>query len=158
MLRLFTAPTLVAFGVIAALSGARDACAQSNPDDILVIANVGVPVESLSLADMRDIYNKTRTRWDGAGSIVPVNAPRSSQLRLDFVKRLFGSSLPERGVYWEKRKVSDGAQPPIEFSLPLKACFRLKGSLCYVYRKDYQPGVVKVVLTLRGESPTPKAR
>ena len=38
--------------------------------------------------------------------------------------------------------------PPFSFSDALRAVFKVKGAVGYVFRGDYKPGVVKIIMVL----------
>jgi len=119
-----------------------------NPNDILVIANTNIEDKSLSIYELKDFFLKRRTNWESGDKAIPLNAPEGSELREDFRSRVLNLSASEEQSYWQERIVKSGVSGPAEFSNPLKAVFRLKGSLGYVYRSQYREGVVKVLLVI----------
>lgn len=115
-----------------------------SPDDILVIANGTVPVDSLSLDELREIFLKRRSYWDSKLRIVPINADEGKSIRQEFRKRVLGMSPPEEGRFWQDHKIRTGTTKPTEFSMVLKAVFKLKGSVGYIYRKDFRESLTSI--------------
>ncbi len=54
----------------------------------------------------------------------------------------------EEDNYWEDQKIRNNMEEPPKFRNVLKAVFHLKGSIGYVYRKDYKEGVVKILTVI----------
>ena len=119
-----------------------------DPDDILIVVNRGVRIESISTSQLREIFLKKRSNWPGGGKALPVNAAAGSRLRAEFTRRVLEMSAGEEESYWYKRKIVSGDTPPPEFSNTLKAVFKLKGAVSYVYRSQYREGVARVLLVL----------
>lgn len=124
--------------------------AADSPQDILVVVNNSLPLDQVSVDDLRDLFLKRRLNWQQGGKAVPIHAPEGSSLRKHFVKRLMGMSVADELTYWQERKIKAGVTPPAEFGNTLKAVFKLKGAVSYVYRSEYKDGVAKVLLVLPG--------
>jgi ABC-type phosphate transport system substrate-binding protein len=122
-----------------------------NPNDILVIVNPSVPVKSVSVQDLKDLFLKKRLDWGSGGKAVPIHAAEGSSLRTAFVRRVIGMSVAEEQSYWQERKIKAGIDKPTEFANPLKAVFKIKGAVSYVFRSMYKEGVAKVVMVLAAE-------
>jgi hypothetical protein len=119
-----------------------------NPSDILVIANNATPVSSLTIGETQEIFLKERTHWGSSDKAVPINAPEGSVLRNDFRHRALQMKVNEEQQYWQQLKIKSGVTPPPEFENVLKAVFKLRGSVSYIYRSQYKPGLVKILLVL----------
>ena len=127
---------------------AAEAVAQTDsPDDILVVANNSVSASSVSLTVIRDLFLKIRKEWRAGENATPVNA-KDEQLRSDFRKRVLSMDLTAEQRHWEDVKVKFGQSEPPSFANNLKAVFKLKGAVSYLYRKDYKEGVAKVILVV----------
>ena len=119
-----------------------------DPKDILIIVNKSVSQENITLAEIRNLFLKERTSWRGGSKAVPIHAPAGSSLRKAFVNRVLGMDSEDEKIFWRERKIRTGKVGPAEFSNVLKAVFKLRNSISYIYRSDYVEGVVKVVLVL----------
>ena len=115
------------------------------PDDILVVAHQSVPLDTISLGDLKDIYLFKRRSWTYGDKIVPIHAARGSALRRDFRKFVMKMTVDEETRYWQIRKIQTGEGEPTVFAKPLKAVFKLKNSVSYVYRSEFKTGVAKVL-------------
>ena len=119
-----------------------------SPNDILIIANHGVSVGSLSQDELKAFYLKQRTSWKGGARVVPIHAKENTPLRKVFVSKVLSMQLAQELSYWQEQKIRKGIAQPPEFGNTLKAVFKIRGALGYVFRKDYREGVVKVLLVL----------
>ncbi|MCP4675326.1 MAG: hypothetical protein GY854_07435 [Deltaproteobacteria bacterium] len=126
---------------------AKPARAES-PGDILIVANKGVAVDSVSVDELKAFFFKQRTSWKKGGKVVPVHAKEGSSLREAFLAKVLSMQLTQEIAFWQEQKIRKGISAPPEFSNTLKAVFKIKGSLSYVFRKDFKEGVVKVILVL----------
>ncbi|MFO8072568.1 MAG: hypothetical protein R6V85_11900 [Polyangia bacterium] len=133
--------------VLSSLTLSAPAAAQS-PDDILVVVNSSSNVNSISAAELRDIFLKKRSHWRAGGQAIPIHASENSALRHDFRQRLLEMTSAEEEKYWSDRRIKSGTQPPVEFSNTLRTVFKLNGAVSYVYRSDYKEGIAKVVLVI----------
>ncbi len=117
------------------------------PKDILIVANMAVPVNSISEAELMAIFLKQRTSWKNGDKVIPIHT-KNPKLKAQFLKRILGNTITEDDTYWQAQKIKHGTSPPHEFGNNLKAVFRLKGAISYIYRSDYKKNVVKILLTL----------
>ena len=119
-----------------------------DPTDILVVANKSVPVDSVSLTLVRDLFLKVRKEWGKGVKALPINA-KDEQLRNDFRKRVLDMDTTAEQRYFENLKIKYGQSEPPVLSNTLKAVFKLKGAVSYVYRKDFKEGVTKILFVVR---------
>ncbi len=119
-----------------------------SPNDILIVVHKTVSVNGISQAELKNYFLKKKTTWKAGRRVIPIHAPRGSRVRKEFLRRALSMAEEEERIYWEKRKIQAGATEPVTFQNNLKAVFKIKGSLSYVFRSDYHEGVVKVLLTL----------
>ena len=131
----------------AALSMGGEARTES-PSDILIIANTSVSTNSSTADEIRDIFLQKRSDWSAGGRAVPIQAVEGSKLRDEFCERVLRMSPSEEQKYWQERKIRFGYTPPVEFENTLRAVYRLRGSVSYIFREQYREGVVKVLLVL----------
>ncbi len=141
------------FTVVTVLAAASAAHAQK-PEDVLIIANGTVPIDTLSVDELREIFMKRRSYWDSKLRIVPINAPDSAPIREEFRNRVLGMTQTEEGRFWQDNKIRTGTTKPTEFSTVLKAVFKLRGSVGYIYRKDFRDSLTSLkILTVLPAAP-----
>jgi ABC-type phosphate transport system substrate-binding protein len=119
-----------------------------NPKDILIVANAAAGVTELSLADVRDMFLKKRTSWPGGTKVVPVNVTDGSGLRNDFRAKVLSMTSAQEQSYWQERKIKAGESTPSVFGDTLRAVFKLRGAIGYVYRSQFKEGTAKVLLVI----------
>jgi hypothetical protein len=120
-----------------------------NPNDILIIANMGVKISGITVEELKEIYLKKRANWTMAGDkAIPIHVADNAALREEFRARVLKMNSTEEESYWRGRKVKAGESEPPVLGNVLKAVFKLRGSVSYIYRSQYRQGVVKVILVL----------
>lgn len=119
-----------------------------NPRDILIVVNKSIAPAGMSKDEIRDIFLKKRLNWKGGAKAIPIHAGRGSALRDDFRQRLLGMTGIEEDDYWKARQIKTGDPLPAEFGNTLKAVFKIKGAVSYVYREEYKEGIANVLLVL----------
>ncbi len=124
-----------------------DARAES-PDDILVVVNFSVKIESASKAELKAIFLKKKVRWKTGLKAIPIHAKGGTSLKKAFLKRLMERDEDLEQSYWQDQKIRAGLVPPVSFTKLLKAVFNIKGSVSYVFRDMYKEGVVKIIAVL----------
>jgi ABC-type phosphate transport system substrate-binding protein len=123
-----------------------------SPNDIMIVVNKKVPVDTLTIKELKNFFLKKQFFWSRAGSDVrPINAKAGSDLRRLFLRRTFDWTETEEVEYWRTSKIQHGISKPVESSHTLKAVFSVEGSISYVFRSDYHKDVCKVVLILPNE-------
>ncbi|MCU0664997.1 MAG: hypothetical protein MUC50_22080 [Myxococcota bacterium] len=135
------------FCLLLTLAYGRTSKAES-PDDILVIAHKAVDAAGLDRAALKDIFLKKRLVWKDGVNAVPMNAPLGTKLRKEFQERLLGKSENETQRYWEEFKIRSGGAEPVQFGNAIRPVFHLRGAVGYIYRAQYQQGVVQILLVL----------
>jgi hypothetical protein len=125
-----------------------DIARAENPNDILIIANLGVKTNSIAVDELRDLFLKKRTSWGSGEKAVPLNVADNPKLREEFRATVLKMSSTEEQSYWQVRKIKEGVSDPPTFGNIQKAVFKLRGALSYIYRSQYKEGVAKVVLVL----------
>lgn len=146
--KLHTVALFFAFGVAALGVAVPGSVEAESGDDILVVANKKVEVKSISMAEARAFFLKERTSWKSGGKVVPVNAPAGTALRKKFRRKVLGMDAAHEQSYWQDEGIRRGLVQPPEFGNTLKAVFKLKGAVSYVYRKDFNADVAKVLLVI----------
>lgn len=135
-------------GLTLLLGGPRRLAADERPDDLLVVVNKAASVDEVSRAEVAAIYAKRRTAWSDGGRAVPIHARAGTPERAAFVRRVLGMEPEEETTFWEREKIRSGERPPVEFADPLRAAFSLPAGVAYVFRANYRPGTVRVVLVV----------
>ncbi|MCP4679961.1 MAG: hypothetical protein GY854_31610 [Deltaproteobacteria bacterium] len=121
-----------------------------SPDDILVIANKQVKPSSISMDELRELFLKQRTKWGGSRRITPINAKKGTALRKKFRKAVLQISAGAEQTVWEDQKIRKGIAAPPELKSTQKAAFRVWGGVSYVFRRDYDKNVTKILLVIPG--------
>jgi hypothetical protein len=119
-----------------------------SPNDILVIANLGVTAQSIAISELRDIFLKKRASWSPGEKAIPIHPADNPKLRAEFCQAVLNMSVKDEQSYWQVRKIKEGEVEPPAFGSIIKAVYKLRGSVSYVYRSQFKKGVVKVVLTV----------
>jgi ABC-type phosphate transport system substrate-binding protein len=133
--------------ILAGLMQQQTAAQADNPDDIVVIANRNLPVSALSLTEVKRIFRKEVTVYQG-NRLQPIHAKSGSALRVQFVSRVLGMNDSGEQKYWQDMRVKKGMRPPIELSNTVRAVFSAPGAISYCFRKDFNPTTAKMLLTI----------
>jgi hypothetical protein len=88
------------------------------------------------------------TCWSSGAKVVPLNVTNGSGLRDDFRARVLGMTSAQEQSYWQERKIKAGESTPSEFGDTLRAVFKLRGAIGYVYRSQFKEGTAKVLLVI----------
>ena len=118
-----------------------------NPDDILIVANRDVGVNSISMDELTALFLKQRQTWENGARAIPIHT-KDQKLKAKFLKVVLGTSISQNDAYWQEQKIKHGKLKPPEVSNMLKAVFNLKGSVGYIYRRQYIKEVSKILLEL----------
>ncbi len=129
---------------------ANNALADS-PEDIIIVVNKSVTKKEVTVDELRDYFLLKRLHWPDGKKIVPINVRGNDELRVAFRGRILEMSETEENRYWQDRKIKSGLKKPPELGSNLRAVFKIKGSISYVYRKDYKEGVARIVLVLTAQ-------
>jgi hypothetical protein len=137
--------TRLAFAALVVLAPAS-ASTQAPAGPIAVIAHPSCPVDSLSLAELRWLFLKVRTRWTS-----------SKDVRVAFDRKVLGMSPHQVAEYWIDRRIRGLGRPPISIKSRrhiVKIIARFGGAIGYVPLKAVT-GAVKV-LKINGRLPSDK--
>jgi ABC-type phosphate transport system substrate-binding protein len=123
-------------------------------DVISVIVNPANPAASIDEAELRPIFQTTRTSWSHGAEAFPVNLPESDALRQEFdavVLRLD----PERVArYWKDRKIRGGSRAPVQApnsQAVLKVVAARPGAVGYVAASEVNASVKVVARISNGK-------
>jgi len=141
---------ILAILIAVALSGSfgTNSEAQNKDDDIIVIVNKRVPINSISAGELKMLFLKKRTNWSDGSRIVLVHAKSNTDLRRKFLEKVMDMTQKKERLYWQNQKIQRGITGPTEFVRTQKSVFFLKGSIGYMWRRDYKEGVTKSVLVI----------
>jgi len=116
---------------------------------LLVIASPQVPVTSITVKQLADIYTLEKTFWSDNIQVVPVNREASSAERENFSASVFKLTPQEMGQYWNRLSFQGKLPPIIQTSdqAVLGFVLRVPGAIGYI-NADQQPVGVKVLLRL----------
>ena len=140
-------PILIILSLLLALGGLmlwqQPVRAQST-GDIVIIANKAFPTNSLSIGQVKRIFQKRMTNLKGK-KVVPIHAKKHTKARQIFNQAILGMTVDEEQSYWQAEKVRSGTRAPAEFGNPLRAVFSVSTSVGYCLKKDFNPAVAKQV-------------
>jgi len=143
-IRIFTTIVLlVHLGLIIPINAAAE-----SPNDILIIANKRVGINTISIEETKQIFLRTKTTWRGGDRILCLNQKENDPIRKVFQEKVLGMSEREEATYWEVQKVRKQLTPPPEVPSIPKAVFKLRNAISYAYRKDVPANVVKILLVI----------
>jgi ABC-type phosphate transport system substrate-binding protein len=104
---------LLAGALLAGTVGLWNVSSRAGGDPIAVIVNSANPASSLSVGDLRPIFQTTKTSWGtSAGDAMPLNLPEDNPLRQEFDQTVLGLDPDRVARYWQDRKIRGGARPP----------------------------------------------
>ena len=145
-LRIVVAGILAAF--VATPVSARDT-------SIAVIVNAGNSVESISLAELRNIFLGTQVFWKDGTQVVPIVRAPSAKERDVLLRRVLHMSDLQFQQYWRKKRVArKGASEPIVVvsnGMQVATVSKESGGIALIASSDIHSGVK--VLKVGGRLP-----
>ena len=121
--------------------------AEADPNDILIIANSRVSENEISVRELKTLFTKRRKTWKDGSQVIPIDA-KDASLRKHFQEKVLGMTPEQSTLFWQNQKIRHGISAPATFSNTQRATFAVKGSVSYVWRRDYKKGVNKVILVV----------
>ena len=122
-----------------------------DPRDILVVVNKSSRINAISLDELVELFLKYRESFKSGDKAIPINTT-NAELREDFRRLVLKKSEAEEKKHWSNYTIRTGQSPPPTVGKTLKAVFRLRNGISYVYRSELVGNVAKVVLVI----PAPK--
>jgi ABC-type phosphate transport system substrate-binding protein len=112
------------------LAGPRCAWA----DELTIIGHPGLPISSLSPADLTAIYLLKQTVWQGGENIVPVNREASSAARTTFSDVILRQPPNALTLYWNQMHFKGKFPPVVQESDQAVLAFvqKVPGAIGYV--------------------------
>jgi ABC-type phosphate transport system substrate-binding protein len=139
---------LLAGGLLGLATALWNPASRAGGEAIAVIVNIANPIASVSLGELRPIFQTTKTSWgNSAGEAMPVNLPEDSSIRQEFDQAVLGLNLDRVARYWQDRKIRGGARAPTRVSttsVMLKLVASKAGAVGYVKISEVNASV-KVV-------------
>ena len=126
-------------------------CVAESPNDILIIANKKVKIDTITPEELKQVFLKKKTSWSNGDRIICINPTSSSAVRKVFREKVLDMSESEEKTYWEKQKVRRQLTMPAEMRSIVKAVFKLSNAISYAYRKDVPNNVVKVLYVISAQ-------
>ena len=80
--------------------------------DVVLIANADVPVDSLSASDVKNIFLGKKTSWDGGGSITFFTSDEAATHKA-FLKGHVGKSANQFKTFWKKQVFTGKGKMPV---------------------------------------------
>ncbi|MBN2527098.1 MAG: hypothetical protein JXR76_11945 [Deltaproteobacteria bacterium] len=117
-------------------------------DDILVFVNPSNSIRKLSVAEVRQIFLKEKTKWSTGNNILCIHPPQNVGLRNQFRSQVLDMTQEEEDTYWQDKKIRDNLSPPVSLGNTYRAVFSLREGISYGYRKDVPRSAVKIVLVI----------
>jgi ABC-type phosphate transport system substrate-binding protein len=150
-----TRRSLLRVGLVTLFALAWSPPSEAGGEVIAVIVNEKNPANLLAAADLRPIFQTTKTRWQNDVEAVPINLPNEDGLRglrIEFDRVVLGLDPERVARYWQDRRIRGGARPPKRVTSPgavLRAVASHPGAVGYVRAGDVT-GNVKVVAKISG--------
>ncbi len=115
----------------------------SRADELLVIANSGVAVSSLTSDEIAAIYLLKTTAWQGGENIVPVNREASSSTRTKFSDAVLRHPPSALNAYWNQMHFKGKVPPLVQESDQAVLAFvqKVPGSIGYISTSVTPQGV-----------------
>lgn len=134
--------------VLFVLTTGVPAASAESPNDILVVVNPASGVTATTVEELRNLFLRQKGSWRAGGAVTPVNAAEGSSLRDRFRRAVLGMTATEEKEFWKNTKIRGGSTEPSSFNDTMKAVFRLRNGVSYVFRSQLRQGLVRVVLVI----------
>ena len=139
--------TALLISIVVVSSLQANVLSAESPEDILVIVNKAVTVGKISESELRDVFLKKKENWSNGVHATPLHSS-SRSLKADFCKRLLKMDIGEEERFWQANQIKTGKSKPPSFMNTLKAVYKLRGAVSYIYRSQYKEGIVKIAYVL----------
>lgn len=135
-----------------AVSFRRHAHAASSP--LVMVVSTAVPVQDVSLAVLRRMFQGEATDYAPGKRYIPVNQAPKTTTRTQFDRAVLGMTPDEVGRFWIDRRIRDQPGPPKivpSLDLALRLVMSLPGAIAYMPAEMVNPKVR--VLMIDGKRP-----
>lgn len=119
--------------------------------EIVVVVNLGNPVQSLTSKQISDFFLGRRRNFPSGDAVIVFEQERGSKVREDFFRRLNGMTIKQLNAYWARLQFSGEIQPPESFSDTrdlLEAIKENRNAIGYAEAEQVDNSV-KVILRLK---------
>ena len=109
-------------------------------DDMMVICNDSVSIDSLEKKDVKNIFLGRKTRWADGDKINFVTL-KSGPVHDLFLKLYVGKTLSQYNNYWKKRAFTGKGKVPKSFATPeelIGYVVKTRGAIGYIPFSAYQ--------------------
>jgi ABC-type phosphate transport system substrate-binding protein len=109
-------------------------CASLAYAEVIVIANSGVPVDSIDKNSLRDIFLGKKAFWDKDNKIV-VTILKKGAIHEEFLTKYVGKTSAQFQAYWNKLLYTGTGTPPVSFNTEQELVdyvSRNKGAVGYI--------------------------
>lgn len=127
-------------------------------DVIVVIANKGVSVKSITRDDLRPIFQTKKDTWPDGTPAKPFNLPDSNAVRQGFDAAVLGLDPDRVARYWIDRKIRGGERPPQtapSSGVLVKVIAKTPGAVGYVEVSAVDASVKVVAKVVEGQVVAP---
>jgi len=114
----------------------------------VVVAAPDVPVSTLTVDELSELFLKKNTRWEGGAEVVPVEQSEEGELRLRFIREVHDRDLSAMKSYWQMQIFTGKASPPVTLEddgAVLGFVANRPGAIGYVSPDAEVPDGVKVI-------------
>lgn len=114
--------------------GSSSALAQSGSIPIFIVHKDN-PIESITAAQVSDIFLKKQTRWENGVSVRFIDWREGSPIRNQFLSRVLGKTEREVELYWIGQKLYSGNSAPLKASsasMVINFVSKLNGAIGYL--------------------------
>jgi len=84
--------------------------------DVTVIVNDAVPVNSLSMDEVGKVFQKARMRWPNGLTLEPVDLAEGAAVRDRFSRMVFSKTTQQVKAWWQTQIFSGSSVPPVELA------------------------------------------
>jgi ABC-type phosphate transport system substrate-binding protein len=122
----------------------------AHAEGLVIVANLQVPVNSITLEELTLIYLVQKNSWPNGMPVVPVNREAASTSRAYFSEQVFNRSPSEMSEYWNRMLFKGKVPPLVQTSEAAMLGFvrSVPGAVGYM-DADHEPSGVKVLLRLQ---------
>lgn len=104
--------------------------------------------DSMSKAEVADLFFKKSTKWTNGQTVVPIDLPGSDKTRGEFSSQILNKDVTAVKSYWQKMIFSGRATAPVELSTEnevLEFVRKFPAAICYVSDDATIPEGLKVI-------------
>ncbi len=141
----------------AAIAGAvvGEGVALANDDGaIAVVVNANVPIDEISVSQLRRVFLSEPTETGGGNRFMPLNQKPGTNVREAFDRKVLKLDADEVAKFWVDQRIRGKGKPPRAIpnaKLLLRLLPRLDGAIAYVRASEVGAGVK--VLKIDGKKP-----